>query len=78
MPSAWENEEPNDAPWSDPEAWRGDLHFPADEGWTPDPGTLWASTSDLTSEFEEDLLADEEDWCPGGWLEEWGPDEDSG
>lgn len=78
MPSAWEDEEPNDARWSDPDAWRGDQHLPTDEGWTPDPGTLWTSATDQVLEFEEELLSDEEDWCPGGWLEEWGDEGEIG
>lgn len=77
MPAAWDDENATAPTWSDPEAWRGDQHPAAeDDEWGPDVPTLWAPAPELPTAFEEDPLGEEdENWCPGGWLEEWGNDE---
>lgn len=71
MPAAWEDAESPETQWGDPEAWRGGLHPAAEELWAPDPTTLWAPTSDFSDDLAEEL-SDEDDWCPGGWLDDWG------
>lgn len=73
MTPAWEDHEQPDTQWGDPEAWRGDVHRSAEEAWAPDPSLLWGPlpAEDIPLTLEEDLLGDEDDWIPGGWLEEW-------
>jgi hypothetical protein len=75
--SAWDDDNATEPNWSDPEAWRGTVHPVEEEQWGPDLSTLWAPAPELPTTCEEELLLDEEDWCPGGWLEEWHMD-DSG
>jgi hypothetical protein len=71
MPAAWDAEEPTEPVWSDPDAWRGQVHS-ADAGWSPEPHTQWGLVADQAFILEDELFEDEEDWCPGGWLEDWG------
>jgi hypothetical protein len=75
VPAAWDDENATEPTWSDPEAWRGEMHQAEDASWASDRSSRWASPSELPTVFEEDLLADEEDWCPGGWLDDWGMEE---
>lgn len=75
MPAAWDADESTEPAWSDPDAWRGVVH--SELTWSPDPGTVWNSALDAEPFIlEEDLLEDESDWCPGGWLEDWGEEGD--
>ena len=74
MPAAWDDDNATEPTWTDPEAWRGEVHPAGEEPWSPELPTLWAPAPELPI-FEEEILDDEEDWCPGGWLEDWEVDE---
>jgi hypothetical protein len=71
MPAAWEEDEPSEPTWSDPDAWRG-AGYHLEPAWSPEPNTLWGMPpGDEPFIIEEALLEDDEDWIPGGWLEDW-------
>lgn len=72
MSAAWEDEEPTETPWSNPDAWRGDLHSEATHQWLSDEPTFSFESSEFPPILDEDFLLEEDDWCPGGWLDEWG------
>lgn len=67
MREPWQRE-PTEESWSDPEAWRGEVHLPPPEEWHPDDageGWVWAGEDEADSVEEEDLSLP-----PPGWPEQ--------
>lgn len=51
MPLPWESNA-GDEPWSDREAWRGDVHVENVDGWREDVGEVWAGEDEEEEEAE--------------------------
>ena len=71
MPPTWDDPEPTEVSWSDPDAWRGDRHPEESASWLGESLPFSLADEPDPMVLEDDLLA-EDDWCPGGWLDEWG------
>jgi hypothetical protein len=62
MPDTWQDE-PSEQPWSDREAWRGEIHLDNPNHWLADTGDGWVWPAgeplEEESEWPEDLAGPE-------------------